>query len=320
MIIDLHSHFFPIAAVWHGSGLDVEVSENENDGFSVVVGGHALDVSRDLIEPDIQRAALTRQRLDRRTLMPPPYTILYELPEVDGLVWSTLLNDGISEAARNDPDAFIGFATVPLQDPPAAAAELKRATLQLGLEGVEILSNVNGNGLDDPALEPFWEAAERLHVPVLIHPNNVAGGERMGQFYLRNLIGNPTETAQAGARILFSGVLERHPNLKLILSHGGGALPHLIGRLKHGYEVRPECREMAQKPIENLRRLYFDAVVFDPMILRHLVEIVGIDQIVLGTDFPFDMGETDPVGFIRNSGLSSDEVHTILASGERFFS
>ncbi len=317
MVIDLHSHYFPLSEVWDGNDLGIQVVANGDDGYTVDVRGHSLDVSRELFEVDAQRSALIRQRLDRRTLMPPPYTILYELSGEDGLVWSRMLNDGISKVAQDDPEEFVGFATVPLQAPATAVAELERAVRQLGMGGVEILSNINGGGLDEPSLEPFWEAVERLDIPVLIHPNNVAGGERMGQFYLRNLIGNPTETAQAGARILFSGVLERHPGLKLILSHGGGALPHLIGRLRHGFEVRPECRERAANPIEQLRHLYFDTVVFDPVILRHLVEIVGIDQIVLGTDFPFDMGETDPVWFVRNSGLSDREIHAILESGER---
>jgi aminocarboxymuconate-semialdehyde decarboxylase len=320
MVIDLHSHYFPLAAVWNGTNPAVNVSEGTDGGYVVEVGGHRLDISHDLFDLDTQREALQRQGLDRRTLMPPPYTILYELDAEAGLDWSRMLNDAISKAALDDPDEFIGFATVPLQDPEMAVQEVRRAIQQLGMGGVEILTNVNGGGLDDPALEPFWEEVERLRVPMLIHPNNVAGGERMGAFYLRNLIGNPTETAQAGARILFAGVLERYPDLKIILSHGGGALPNLIGRLRHGFEVRPECRERAEHPIESLRRFYYDTVVFEPVILRHLVEIVGIDQIVLGTDFPFDMGETDPVGFVRDSGLSQSDVHAILRSGEQFFS
>ncbi len=280
---------------------------------SIVIG---LAISRELFDLDLQQTALRRQRLDRRTLIPPPYTILYELEGDAGIRWARVLNDGIAAAARTDPAAFVGFATVPLQQPVAAVDELQRA-IGIGLRGVEILTNVNGMGLDDPSLEPFWAAAETSDLPVLIHPHNVAGSERMDGFYLRNLIGNPIETALAGARILFSGVLERYPNLKLILSHGGGALPHLVGRLRHGHEVRPECRERAKDPIGHLSALYFDTVVFDPLILRHVVDLAGIDRIVPGTDFPFDMGETDPVGFVEQSGLSEHEIQTILQAGER---
>ncbi len=317
MVIDLHSHFFPLDSVRNATGLNVAVFEQPDGSITVTVAGRPLAISPDLIELDIQRTALHDQRLDKRTLMPPPYTILYELDAEDGQVWSRAINDGISAAAKSDPDAFVGFATVPLQNPASAVVELERAVGELGLSGVEILTNVDGSGLDNPELEPFWAAVERLDVPMLVHPHNVAGSERMGAFYLRNLIGNPTETAQAGARILFAGVLERYPGLKIILSHGGGALPHLIGRLRHGYEVRPECRERAGNPIDQLRHFYFDTIVFDPLILRHLVEVVGVEQVVLGTDFPFDMGETDPVGFIERSGLSDRERKTILTAGER---
>ena len=317
MVIDLHSHFFPVESALSSGAPVAGAPERVEDGYVLDVAGHRLHLTRELVDVDAQLDALVLQRLDRRALMPPPYTILYELSGEDGLAWSVALNDGISQVAQRDPEHFVGFATVPLQSPSAAVMELERATQLLGLQGVEILTNVDGMGLDDPSLEPFWQAAERLNVPILVHPHNVAGGDRLGEFYLRNLIGNPTETAQAGARILFAGILERYPGLKIILSHGGGALPHLIGRLRHGYEVRPECRERAEHPIEQLRRLFFDTVVFDPTILRHLVELVGIQQIVLGTDFPFDMGETDPIGFVRGSGLSQTDIETILRSGER---
>lgn len=320
MIVDLHSHYFPADALTSVYGLDPDVIEGTSGDLTVEMKGHSLWLPASLTNLDDQRAALERQRLDRRALMPPPYALLYELASDDGLAWSVALNDGISQAVSDDPERFIGFGTVPLQDPAVAVTELRRAVLQLGLTGVEILTNVDGIGLDDRSLEPFWSAVEDLDIPILIHPHNIAGVERMGAFYLRNLIGNPTETAHAGARILFSGVFERHAGLKLILSHGGGALPHLIGRLRHGFEVRPECRERTVDPIGHLGSFYYDTVVFDPLILRHLVELVGVDRIVVGTDFPFDMGETDPVGFIRRSGLKESDVQTILRSGERLIS
>src|SRR5262249_36866373 len=127
----------------------------------------------------------------------------------------------------------------------------------------------------------------------------------------------PTETAIAGARLLFGGVLERYPGLRIILSHGGGSLAHISGRLQHGYAVRPEARERAQDPLGNLRRLYYDTIVFDPLILRNLVAIVGASQVVLGTDFPFDMGEETPVSFVRESGLPASEQEGILNAADR---
>lgn len=317
MIVDLHSHFFPLDALRTQSALPISISDEPDGSRTVRIAGHHLNIEPDLFNLDRQREASQRQMLDRRTLMPPPYTILYELPPDDGLAWSRLLNDGTSAAARSDPSAFVGFATVPLQEPDAAVAELHRAIEELGLEGVEILTNIDGAGLDDPALEPFWSAVEALRIPMLIHPNNVLGVDRLGPYYLRNLLGNPTETAQAGARLLFSGVMDRHPEIKIILSHGGGTLPHLIGRLQHGFEVRPECRQFSADPISKMNRFYYDTVVFNPLILRHLIDLVGLDRIVLGTDYPFDMGETDPVGFVSNAGLGDDARDLILNAGER---
>jgi aminocarboxymuconate-semialdehyde decarboxylase len=317
MIIDMHSHYFPLDALRAQKAVPLQINDERDGSHTLQVGGHSLNIDHDLVDLDAQRDALQRQKLNRRTLMPPPYTILYELPAAEGLAWSRLLNDGTSAAARSDPASFVGFATVPLQDPTAAVAELHRATEELGLEGVEILTNIDGAGLDNPALEPFWAAVEQLRIPMLIHPNNVLGVDRLGPFYLRNLLGNPTETAQAGARLLFSGVMERHPHIKIILSHGGGSLPHLMGRMQHGFEVRPECRAFTANPLAQLNHFYYDTVVFDPLILRHLIEIVGISQVVLGTDFPFDMGETDPVDFVSNAGLSDDERDAILSAGER---
>jgi aminocarboxymuconate-semialdehyde decarboxylase len=317
MIVDLHSHYVPLDAIRAMEGSPAQVTEAEDGSVHVTFRGRELPLAAELISVERQVAALHRQQLTRRVLQPPPFTILYELPADAGLQWSRALNDGIAATARTYPDTFVGFATVPLQDIVAAVEELNRAIGTLGLRGVEILTTINGIGLDSPTLDPFWAVVQRLDVPILVHPHYVAAAERLDGYYFRNLIGNPTETAIAGARLLFGGVLERFPNLRIILSHGGGALAHISGRLCHGYAARPEARERAQDPLGNLSRLYYDTIVFDPMILRHLVDLVGASQIVLGTDYPFDMGEETPVTFVREAGLAPADAEMILNAADR---
>jgi aminocarboxymuconate-semialdehyde decarboxylase len=315
VITDLHCHVFPVEAA-RRARTSVAV-EPADDGYRLTTGSRTMVLDRGLFDLDLQLDDMLRQGVVRRALSVPPFTLQYGLPRDEGIRWARALNEGIAEIVGQHPNQLAGLATAPLQDVPAAVDELEYATGQLGLVGVEIATNIHGVELDDPALDPFWARSETLGMPILIHPNDVAGVNRMGAYYLNNLVGNPIETALAGARLLFGGVLERYPGLRVILAHGGGALPHLIGRLAHGYAVRPEARERARAPIEHLRRLYFDTVVFDAGVLRHVVETAGAAQVVLGTDYPFDMGETDPVGFVRGSGLDEQDVDTILGNGER---
>jgi len=282
----------------------------------MTAGATTTTLDPELLDLDWHLDEMRRQDVARRALAVPPFLLQYALPAGEGARWARAINDGIADAIAPYPDAFTGFATVPLPDVPAAVTELERAVAELGFHGVEIATNIAGVELDDRRLEPFWDAAQRLGTPILVHPHDVAGANRMGDYYLRNLVGNPVETAVAGARLLFGGVLERYPDLAIVLSHGGGALPHLIGRLRHGYEVRPEARARASAPTEHLRRLYYDTIVFDAGVLRHLVETVGASQVVIGTDSPFDMGEPDPVGLVRGAGLADDDVHRILGNGD----
>src|SRR5690606_40733939 len=151
-------------------------------------------------------------------------------------------------------------------------------------------------------------------------PHYIAGADRLEGYYLRNLIGNPTDTAIAGARLILSGVLERHPGLKIILSRGGGALPGILGRILHGYNARPETKAKAHYPATNAGRIYYDTIVFEPRSLRFLVESFGASQIILGTDYPFDMGMEHPVDFVESAGLSDDDVATTLSNGEALLS
>jgi aminocarboxymuconate-semialdehyde decarboxylase len=315
MIIDMHNHFFPAEAVRATASAEFGTRP---DGTLTLVdpGGHATPLVSDLIDPDRQIASMRAQGIDRRTLVPPPFTLRYDLPVEAGIPWSRAVNDGIAEVAQSRPEAFIGFGTVPLQNPAAAVNELDRAVSELGLRGIEIATNIAGVELDDPGLAPFWSRLEAIGIPVLIHPHHVAGVERMGAFHLRNLIGNPVETALAASRLMFGGVLESYPGLKVILSHGGGALPGIAGRLEHARVVRsdvPGTRTIQ----DQMKQFYYDTIVFDPNHLQNLVSMVGADRVVIGTDAPFDMSEGNPVGFVTGSGLDEGSIKTILDNGAR---
>ena len=316
MVIDLHSHYVPLAAA-QAAGVGIDLTLLPDGDVRFETAGRIMLLEGALFDLDRQQADLERQRLTRRILTIPPFCFEYELPAGSGLRWAQHLNEGVAAEAAARPDLFIGFATLPLQDIDAALAELERAVGELGLRGIEIATNINGVELDDPMLEPFWQRVEQLGVPVLIHPHYVVGPERMRDYYLRNLAGNPLETALAGTRLVLGGVLERYPNLKIILSHGGGALPGIFPRIMHGYSVRPESRLRANDPRADFQRLYFDTIVFEAPALRQLVETVGASQVILGTDYPFDMSLSDPVGFVESSGLASEDVEQILGNGER---
>lgn len=319
MIIDMHNHFVPVDALKLADET-VRVAESDGGGFELIdAKSHRFPLNPGLVDLDIQVNVMTAQRVDRRTLSIPPFCFQYELPADRGVKWSRAVNEGIAEAARSRADRFIGFGTLPLQDIPAAVTEATYAVDQLGLRGFEIASNITGVELDAPALDPLWECLAGQAVPVLIHPHYVAGANRMGDFHLRNLIGNPTDTALAGARLIFGGVLDRFPGLKIILSHGGGSLPGLIGRLEQGRAVRGEIATSDPFDIQ-LRKLYYDTIVFDHRPLKWLVDSVGADRIVLGTDYPFDMGEEQPVHFVESSPLSEEIKRAILENGEALLS
>jgi aminocarboxymuconate-semialdehyde decarboxylase len=319
MIVDLHSHFFPAEAAT-GSRASVRVEAGPTAGqVRLRVDGQDFVVPAAITDPAAQSREASEAGLDARALLPPPFVVRYELDPHAGVGWTRRLNEGIAAAAASDPGRLVGFASVPLQaGGDRAAAELEYAIGSLGLRGVELLTSVCGTGLDAAQFDTFWAAAAELGVPVLIHPHYVAGAQRMQQYYLRNLVGNPTETALAGARLIYAGLLRRYPALHVVLSHGGGALPHIIGRLRHGFRSRPELREAAD-PDEGLRRLFYDTVVFDPTVLRHLAELVGHRQLVVGSDYPFDMAEPRPVAFVADSGLPDEAVAAVLHSADRLF-
>jgi aminocarboxymuconate-semialdehyde decarboxylase len=227
-----------------------------------------------------------------------------------------LANEGTAEHCAKAPDRLHGLGLIPLQHPDLAPALLDHA-LEQGLRGVEISSHAPGPGgtreveLSDPRLAPFWTRAEETGAPVFLHPFGCTLDERLDQWYLSNTAGQPTENAVALSHLIFSGVLDRHPGLKLIAAHGGGYLPTHIGRSDHAWRVRPDAQGCAREPSSYLRQLYFDSLVHDPHVLRALISAVGADRVLLGSDFPFDMGTEDPLGTLRAAHLSEHDFQAV---------
>ncbi|MCS0504289.1 amidohydrolase family protein [Ancylobacter mangrovi] len=250
---------------------------------------------------------------DLQVLSNCPQTFLYDREAALTAALCEIQNEAIAELVRRHPARFRGIATLPMQDPARAADELRRAVTRLGLNGAQIGSHIEGRNLDDPALEPVWATADELGAFILIHPQKPAAGERSREFYLKNLIGNPLETTIAGASLVFSGVLERHPGLRICLVHGGGFLPFQLGRMVHGWKERPECRRfLKESPEASIRRLHFDTLTHFGPALRYLTDTFGADHVLLGSDYPFDMGTLEGVRQVRAAGLTADDEATIL--------
>ncbi|MGK3940180.1 amidohydrolase family protein [Streptomyces caeruleatus] len=205
------------------------------------------------------------------------------------------------------PERLYGLGTLPLQHPALAVELLEWAVSGLGLYGVSVSTTVDGRELADPAHDPVWEKAEELGAVVFVHPWGCSLGERLATRYLGNTVGQPVETTVALSHLIFTGVLDRFPGLKLVAAHGGGYLPTYAGRSDHAWRVREDARGCAEPPSAYLRRMWFDALVYTPHALRHLVEEVGADRVVLGTDHPFDMGVTDPLARLDAAGLPPAE-------------
>jgi aminocarboxymuconate-semialdehyde decarboxylase len=256
---------------------------------------------------------MDQHRVDMQVLAPTVFTFFYEQEPALGLACAMLQNDEIAAETKRHPGRFVGLGGVPLQAPELAAGELKRAMTQLGLRGAMIGSNVNGRNLDDPALAPFWAAAEALGAFIFVHPHAGAAAERLGSYYLKNLVGLPFETTVAGASLVFGGVLERHPGLKVCLSHGGGFLPYQAGRFRHGFEVRPEAKvNLPHGPQESIGRLFYDSILHDKRTLEFLISSAGPQYVLLGSDYPFDMGNLDCVARVEALDIPAKDRDLIL--------
>jgi aminocarboxymuconate-semialdehyde decarboxylase len=222
-------------------------------------------------------------------------------------------NEKIAEVCAKHPEHLVALGNVALQHPELSLEQLEHCMGKLGMRGVEISTAVNGLELDNPHFARFWARAEELGCLVFIHPFGTSLGERVNRFYLQNIIGQPIETTIALSHLIFGGVLDKHPGLKILAAHGGGYLPSYIGRSDHAYAARPDAHSMKRAPSEYLRQIYFDSLVYTPSGLGHLVSQVGASQVVIGTDYPFDMGSYDAHGLVAEvPGLSEADRAAIL--------
>ncbi|GAA3617511.1 amidohydrolase family protein [Nonomuraea rosea] len=269
-------------------------------------GAESLAVSGRMIEARIARLTQVPARLadmdaagvDAQIVSPSPSHYHYWADrDLARTVWR-LAGEGVAAHCAAAPDRLSGMGLAPLQHPELMVQALDDA-LALGLKGVEISSHAPGRELSDPGYEPFWAHAAQTGAVVFLHPFGCTLDERLDRWYLSNLVGAPVENAVALSHLIFSGVLDRHPGLRLLAAHGGGYLPYYLGRADHGWRVRPESHTCAEPPSAYLRRISYDSLVFEPAVLRALIDTAGVSQVLLGSDHPFDMGVEDPLDRLR---------------------
>ncbi|MGW3810277.1 amidohydrolase family protein [Micromonospora sp. NPDC005113] len=330
-IIDVHSHFVPEGCTdlrAPGPGYLAGCHHDLAAG-TVTIDGHLRrlgDASEQpwmSLDPSPLTSASARLNLvqaaglDRQVLSPPPYLSLYEAETSTAWPLIRRLNEQLADVVAGS-DRFLGFCTVPLQDPALAARELEYAVGSLGFAGVQLLTHVNGEDLDAVSLIPFWAAVAGLDVPVFLHPHRPTDARRLSRQYLVNLVGNPAETAVAAAHLIFGGVLDRHPDLRVILAHGGGSVPSMWHRWKHASACIPQAWTARDDFDGYLDNFWFDSVVYDPGALTRLVEFAGAGRVVIGTDMPYDMGEPQPVRKLDGCRFDPDTRAAILDSSALF--
>lgn len=259
---------------------------------------------------------MDRMGIDVQAVSPAPAQYYYYAEPGFGLELARAQNERIAEISASHPDRFVGLGTVPLQDPKLAVKELEHCVRKLGFCGLEIGTNVNGIDLADPRLklDRFFARAQELGVILFMHPMGFTHADRMTEHYFNNIIGNPLESTLAVSHLIFGGVLDRHPRLKFCVAHGGGFVAHYWARMDHGWKARPDARTaLKKKPSSYLKRFFYDTITFDAGLLESLIDRVGAKQVMLGSDYPYDMGDDDPVGLVESlRGIDEKERRAIL--------
>jgi aminocarboxymuconate-semialdehyde decarboxylase len=261
---------------------------------------------------------MDRMGVDIQAICPAPYQFFYWTEPDYGAELTREVNEGIAQIAADRPDRFVGMGSVPLQDSQLAIRELNHCVKKLGMRGIEICTNVNGKNLTDPSLklDKLFARAEELGVVIFMHPLGYTQADRLTHHYFNNVIGNPLDSTVAVSHLIFDGVMQRYPKLKFVVAHGGGFIAHYWARMDHAWRARPDCRTVIKNPPSSyLEKFYFDSITFDPEMLKRLIDRFGADHVVLGTDYPYDMGEEDPLGLIAQVKKLSRADRQLIEGG-----
>ncbi|MGI9520096.1 MAG: amidohydrolase family protein [Hyphomicrobiaceae bacterium] len=304
-IADAHPDTAPIPFAVFTNPLTTEVNARQN-----------ADRLEHISSLDRRIAEMDAMGIDQQVIIPAPPQSFHWKEAAVAAEANRATNDAIAEVVKQVPKRLHAFGTAPMQNTDLALAEMDHCVENLGFKGMQVLTNINGEDLASERFEPFWAKAQELDTLIFLHPNGISEGERLKEHYFINVVGNPFDTSLAVQHLIFGGVLERYPNLRILLAHGGGYLASYSGRIDHAWGARRDCQaNLPNPPTHYLKKLYFDTIVFSLHQLRYLVDVFGADHLAIGTDYPYDMGEYDPIGHVLGVEEMNDAQVADLLSG-----
>jgi aminocarboxymuconate-semialdehyde decarboxylase len=315
MKIDIHTHIMPERIPdWfskYGYGQFITLEHHKPCCAKMIQGGKVFrEVEQNCWDAGVRVKEMDMTEVGMQVLSTIPVLFNYWAKPEHGLETSRYFNDHIAQCVTDHPKRFIGIGTVPMQDVDLAIKEMERCVKELKMPGLELGSNINNTNLGDPIYAPFWRAAEELGCCIFVHPWEMMGEKDMQKYWLPWLVGMPAETARAISSMIFSGVLERHPRLRVAFAHGGGSFPFTIGRIEHGFNVRPDLCAIDNpvNPREYLGKFWIDSLVHDPKAMNYIIDLIGAEKICLGSDYPFPLGEHHPGKLIESMNELSSAV------------